>query len=176
MDERANVFEQLIRWKSAQYRRTGAIDRLSVKQNVDFYRELRRTGFFVTTSFWAGEHLLGGKIGVRMGGRHISRLTVYNTEFAHLSAGSVMELETVRASFEAGDSEFDFLMGREAYKFTYATHMRVIGDLGVEPRIESAVRTIRGRLGRSVAGKPGYSLYRGVARWATGVAGRVKRG
>ena len=174
IDESEDVFEQLIKWKSAQYAESPGINRLGVRQNVDFYRELRRRGFFLTTSYWAGERLLGGKIGVRVDGRHISRVTVFNREYADFSPGSVMSLDVLRASFEAGDREFDYLMGREPYKFTYATHMRVLSNLGREPRLDRAMREARAKAGRVLAGRRGYATYKEVVRRGGGLARRMR--
>lgn len=175
VDDSPDLLDTLVKWKSEQFERTGRMNRLSIKQNVDFYRELRNRGFFVTTSFRAGDVLLGGKIGVRMQGRHISRVTVFNREYADHSPGSVMSLDVLRASFDAGDREFDYLVGREPYKFTYATHMRVLSNVGREPRLDWAMREARGVAGRAWHGRRGYAAYKEVTRRAGTLARRVGR-
>ena len=164
VDPNPDVFDTLIRWKSEQYGRTGGINRLAVRQNVDFYQEMRRRGLFTATSLRAGGHLLGGKIAFRVGGRHLSRMTVYNVEYAGYSPGSVLDLETLRASFEAGDTEFDFLMGSQARKFTYATHVRWLGRLGREPRSTKALRVVRARIGGAARNRKGYATYKELVR------------
>ena len=172
IDDDPAVFETLIRWKAAQFRRQGRLSVLSLKQNVDFYWELRRQGIFTATTLKVGDRLLAGEIGYRRGKRHLARLTVYDPSLAHYSPGSIMHLETLRASFEAGDEEFDFLGGGETYKFIYATHARWLGDLGAEPRGIRLRRTVRQRLGRAVAHRRGYTTYKeGVRR-----ASRALRG
>jgi CelD/BcsL family acetyltransferase involved in cellulose biosynthesis len=79
------------------------------------------------------------------------------------SPGAVLELEALRASFEAGDSEFDFLMGDQRYKFTWATHIRWIGPVGVEPRVDRLSRAARTKVGVALRGKPGANFARQAA-------------
>jgi len=160
----ATVFDQLLGWKAEQFRRTGGANRLESPHNIGFYHELRRRGFARASTLEAGGRVIAGKIGLFAGGRQLSRLTVYDHSLRKLSPGSVLELESLRASFDAGELEFDFLMGTQPYKFTWATHLRRLGELGAEPRLERLARNSRAQVGGFLRGKPGAVASRELAR------------
>jgi|GEM_PF-6364668 len=159
LDDRDEAaFETLIAWKSAQYARTWKSHRMTLPQNLDFHRELRRRGIFKVVAVRAGGRLVGGKVGLREHGRSLWRITVYDPELSRFSPGSVVELLTLKACFEAGDRDFDYLMGSEPYKFTFATHVRWVGNVGQEPRTDRWRRLGRMRVARIATRSPG--LYR----------------
>lgn len=164
VDDSSDVFETLLRWKSNQYRRTGGVDRLSIRQNIDFYWEMRRRGLFTATSLRAGGRLVAGKIGYRAGKRHIAQLTVYDPEVGKFSPGAVAELMTLRASYEAGDDEFDYQPGSQPYKFTHATHVRWTVTLGKEPFPARVDRVVRARVGRALRNRKAYVVYKEAVR------------
>lgn len=144
------VLETLIGWKSAQYRRTGLPDKFARPRNRDFLDELRRRGLLSVSTLRAGGRLLAGALGHRTGGRYLSRLPAYDPAFARYSPGSLLHFENVKASYERGDSEFNALIGGEAYKFTYATHVRWIGAVGREPLRDMVVRRARNGAGMTI--------------------------
>lgn len=151
------VVETLFAWKSAQYRRTGLVDLFALQRNREFYGELARRGLLEVASLRAGGTLLAAHAGSRIDGRFLYRLPAYDPRFRRFSPGTLLTFRLVRNSFESGDREFDFLLGDEPYKFTYATHVRWIGPLGTEPLKRKAVRTARGfasRAVRAVRGRP----------------------
>lgn len=175
-DDRDGVFETLLRWKREQYARSPGFNPLASPRALQFYRELRGRGVLHVTSCWAGGSLLGGNLYLLSGDRRMTRTTVYSPGFAPLSPGSVMSLAVLRASFEAGDREFDYLFGRESYKFTYATHMRVLEQVGKEPRLDRLVRTARGIAGSVVHE---HRIPIAPAQWRRrggALAGRITRG
>jgi CelD/BcsL family acetyltransferase involved in cellulose biosynthesis len=110
-----------------------------------------------------------------MGQRHLSRVTVYNRALSDFSPGSILELEALRASFMAGDTESDFLMGSERYKFIYATHARWLAALGSEPLSTKALRVARGTVGNAIRNSRLYPGYKEVARRTSGTIRRVSR-
>lgn len=168
VDDRDPVtFETLLRWKSAQYSRTWKSHRMSVAKNLAFYRDLHARGLFSVYSVRAGGRLISGKIGLRSGGRSLWRVTVYDPEFARYSPGAVVEMLSLKACFEAGDEEFDYLMGDETYKFCFATHVRWIGNIGREPKADRLRRHARMRVARVVTRSP--ALYRGLKQAEDGV-------
>ena len=160
----AGVFDQLLAWKADQFRRTGGSNRLETPHHLEFYHELRRRGLARASTLEAGGRVIAGKIGLFAANRQLSRLTVYDYSLRKLSPGSVLELESLRASFDAGESEFDFLMGTQPYKFTWATHFRSLGELGAEPRLDRFARLSRARVGGFLRGKPGAMASRELAR------------
>lgn len=149
-DDDPDVLETLFAWKSAQYRRTELVDLFAIQRNRDFYGELARRGLLNVASLRADGKLLAAHAGSRIDGRFLYRLPAYDQVFRRFSPGALLTCRLVRNSFESGDREFDFLLGDEPYKFTYATHVRWIGPLGVEPLKQKSVRLARSFAGRAV--------------------------
>jgi hypothetical protein len=165
-DDDPEVFETLVAWKNKQYLRTAGRSHLAIRQNLDFYRELRRRGLFTASSLRAGGRLIGGKISYVSGGRRLSRVSVYDDSLHRYSAGSIMVMETLRACFEAGEREFDFLAGGERYKYTWATHVRWLSEVGREPTQLRLRREARARVGRALSKRRGYVTMKELARKA----------
>jgi CelD/BcsL family acetyltransferase involved in cellulose biosynthesis len=164
-------------WKSAQYYRAWKSHRMTLPANLDLYRQLHRLGLFQVFSVSAGGRLLGGKIGLRQDGRSFWRITVYDPELGRYSPGSIVEMLTLKACFEAGDTDFDYLMGPEPYKFTFATHVRWVGNVGHEPRLDRWQRLGRMRVARVATRSPAlYRRLKGVERQALRLRRRLSRG
>ena len=146
------VFDVLTAWKSAQYRRTGLVDLFASPRNRAFYREMASRGLLELASLRAGGRLVAAHAGSRIGGRFLYRLPAFDLAAGRYSPGALLTYHLVRRSFESGDREFDFLLGGEAYKFTYATHVRWVGPLGNEPLSWRTARTARSLAGRAARG------------------------
>lgn len=152
------ALDAIIRWKSAQYRRTGALDRFLVPSARAVYDELLGRGLLIVSTLRAGGQVVAGYAGYRWDGCLYGRLISYDNEFGRYSPGAILVHRVLRESFEAGDREFDFLAGAEQYKWQYATHARVLGPIGRRSllgRLEHRGRTkagawlLRKRQGRS---------------------------
>jgi hypothetical protein len=52
----------------------------------------------------------------------------------------------LEASWQQGDREFDFLHGGEAYKWHYATHVRLVTDCGKRPLKQQIKHQLRSTL------------------------------
>lgn len=172
-DEDPEAFETLIRWKLDHYGPGGGVSILSVPRNLEFYRELHRRGIFAAATLRAGGRLVAGKLGYYAGDRKLWRLTAYDPALKRYSPGSVMELQTLKFSFEAGDAEFDYLHGAEPYKFAYATHIRWLGNAGREPRLERWRRLARWRAAVIMRRYPAF--YRGATRAESAARGLRRR-
>lgn len=142
-DPRPEVFEACVKWKSSQYVATGLTDMFADPRNVDLFRRLREHGVLLVSSLSAGDTLLA----VHFGSTHDQRLgwwvPTYDPKFSKFSPGRLLLEELMRASYERGDLEFDFLIGDEQYKFLYATHNRVIGPVGTPPLSEVLMKKAR---------------------------------
>jgi CelD/BcsL family acetyltransferase involved in cellulose biosynthesis len=165
-DDDPAAFDTLLAWKNSQYLRTAGHSRLAIRENVDFYRELRRRGIFTASSLRAGGRLIGGTISYVSGGRRLFRVSVYDNRLSRYSAGSIMLMETLRACFESGEREFDFLAGGERYKYTWATHVRWLGEVGREPTNLRLRRQARAKLGGALSRRRGYVTMKELARKA----------
>ena len=142
-DPRPEVFDACVKWKSSQYLATGLTDMFADPRNIALFRRLRERGVLLVSSLSAGDDLLA----VHFGSSHDQRLgwwiPAYDPKFSKFSPGRLLLEELMKASFERGDGEFDFLIGDEPYKFLYATHNRVIGPLGTPPLTEVWLKKAR---------------------------------
>jgi hypothetical protein len=172
-DSDPDVVPTLLAWKSAQYRRTGVPDKFAVRRNREFLFEMERSGLLVVSTLRVGGRLVAGNLGNRFANRFLSRLPAYDPAIGVYSPGGILTYHTVRASFEAGDAEFDFLIGGEAYKYSYASHVRWIGPIGREPLSTRLVRVLRAGAGGAVQNRRMYSMYRDLQ---DRVVGQIRRG
>jgi hypothetical protein len=135
-DEADEAFAACLKWKSAQYLASGYEDLFARPANVELFRELRRRKLVVVSALWAGQTLLAAHLGGLHDGRFAWWVPAYDPAYAKYSPGRLLLEDALTASHALGHQEFDFLIGNERYKFLYATHDRVIGPLGVPPRLE----------------------------------------
>lgn len=153
-DQRPEVFDACVRWKSAQYRETGLPDLFARPQNVELFRRLRRRGVAVLSSLFAGDRLVAAHLGGLADGRHAWWVPAYDPALAGYSPGRLMLHEILRESHARGHREFDFLIGDEAYKFHYATHSRLIGPLGTPPLADRVLTSLRTKTRAALEGHP----------------------
>ena len=142
-DPSPTAFAAGIAWKSAQYQSTGVGDMFARPQNVELFRRLRARGLVVHSSLYAGDQLVATHLGAVANRRHAWWVPAYDVKFQKYSPGRLLLERLLRASQTAGDVEFDFLIGDEAYKFHYGTHNRVIGPLGTPPLREQVFSDAR---------------------------------
>lgn len=132
-DERPDVFDTCVRWKSNQYRETGVGDMFAAPANVELFRQLIARGVVKVASLSAKDTLLAVHFGSHTDRRFTWWVPAYDPAFSKYSPGRLLLLELLRESQARGDLEFDFLIGDEPYKFMFATHNRVIGPVGAPP-------------------------------------------
>lgn len=138
-DRRPEVFDATVRWKSAQYVSTGLTDMFAAPVNVTLFRELHARGVLTVSALWAGSTLMATHFGAHVDRRLAWWVPAYDPALGKYSPGKLLLEELMKASHAAGDLEFDFLIGEEAYKFQFATHNRVIGAVG-QPPLEVVLR------------------------------------
>jgi len=132
-DERPEVFDACVRWKSAQYVATGVGDMFAAPANVELFRRLAALGVVKVASLSAGETLLAVHFGSHTDRRFTWWIPAYDGAYAKYSPGRLLLELLLQQSQAQGDLEFDFLIGDEKYKFMFATHNRVIGPVGAPP-------------------------------------------
>lgn len=132
-DQRPEVFDACIKWKSGQYQATGLQDMFADPRNVELFRKLKERGVVLVSSLSAGNTLLAVHLGSSNDGRFGWWIPSYDPQWNKFSPGRLLLEDVLKASHARGDIEFDFLIGNEAYKFQYATHNRVIGAVGTPP-------------------------------------------
>jgi len=112
--------EQVLRWKSSQYRRTGRRDRFADPATVNLVHELfecQETTFSAPlTVLMAGDRLVAGHLGLRSASTLAWWFPAYDPEFSAYSPGLILTLELARAMPVAGLSLLDLGKGDEPYK------------------------------------------------------------
>lgn len=153
-DADAAALRLCLEWKSHQYRATGHRDQFADPRNVRLFEGLRDRGALVLSSLYAGERLVAVHVGVRHDGRFMSWIPAYDPELQKYSPGRILQHAMMEDSYRRGDTEFDFLIGDEPYKYEYATHVRVAGPVGTPPlklrarrAVKSAARAALARTG-----------------------------
>ena len=129
-DQRPEVFDALVRWKSAQYVSTGVGDMFARPANVELFRQLQAKKAVVVSSLSAGSTLLAAHFGSLTDARMTWWVPAYDPAHSKYSPGRLMLEMLLEESHKAKHLEFDFLIGDEGYKFNFATHNRLIGPVG----------------------------------------------
>jgi len=118
------ALEQLLAWKSAQYRRTGRPDRFAVKSNVQLIHDLAAlsdpvahadlSGTLMTLH--AGDRLVAVEFSLRSGPVLAGWFPAYHVEYSRYSPSSIRTLRMIEAMSAAGVRRYDFGKGDEEYK------------------------------------------------------------
>lgn len=132
-DDRPEVFDACVKWKSAQYLSTGVGDMFAAPQNVELFRKLKALGVVKVASLSAKDTLLAVHFGTHTDRRFSWWIPAYDAAYSKYSPGRLLLENLLQQSQAQGDLEFDFLIGDETYKFMFATHNRVIGPIGAPP-------------------------------------------
>ncbi|OFX18864.1 MAG: hypothetical protein A2V77_17210 [Anaeromyxobacter sp. RBG_16_69_14] len=153
-DRRPAVFDLAVAWKRSQYVRSNLRDELAILQNVQMFRELWRRGLLVISSLSAGERLVAAHLGVVWQRRFSYWVPAYDRGALSFSPGRLL-LEYMLAESQARcHSQFEFLLGDEQYKYHYATHRRLVGNLGTQPLSESLRKGARAMVKRTLSLHP----------------------
>jgi hypothetical protein len=148
-DSSDDVVPFLARFKGAHFVRTGLLDWFQAPSTLRIFDELRHRDMFSYATVRAGGRLVAAAGGSVWNGKSIFRMTTYDPAFGAYSPGRILLHHLLRGSFERGDTEFDFLIGYEAYKWDYATHARIVGPVGRKPRRYAIEQWARGKAGRA---------------------------
>ena len=143
-DTREDVLETALRWKSAQFVRTGLKDIFKEQQNVKFLKTLRNRRLLKSSTLRASDRLLSVMLGFEHEGTCSGWIFTYNPDpsLRRYSIGRQMLHHMLTESFHRGHNEFDFSIGAQDYKFLYSTHIRLLSGVGRVP--------LRKRIGKSL--------------------------
>jgi CelD/BcsL family acetyltransferase involved in cellulose biosynthesis len=112
--------EAVLRWKSAQYRRTGRPDRFAnpaTRALVAELQQARDPAFSAPlTVLLAGDAVVAGHLGLRSASTLAWWFPAYDPDFGAYSPGLILLLELARAMPEDGLSLLDLGKGDESYK------------------------------------------------------------
>ncbi len=114
------ALDQVLAWKSAQYRRTGRRDRFAVLAHRRLVHDLldRQADDFagVLTLLFSAGRLVAGHFGLRTRTTLAWWFPAYDTELSHYSPGMTLLLELTRAAETTGMVRIDLGRGDEPYK------------------------------------------------------------
>lgn len=120
-------------WKSRQLQETGHHDFFADPHTLAFFEILRDRGRLVASTLRSGGRLASLWLGFIHEGSWSGWIFAYEPAFGKYSPGHLLLIRMLEESFRRGHREFDFSEGGEEYKLLYATHARLLGDLGRPP-------------------------------------------
>lgn len=153
------LLDQLIEWKSEQYRRTGRRDVLAEPGMRRLLHELldhQETGFGAPlTVLRAGDEVVAAHLGLRSPSVLAWWFPVYSTRFSRYSPGLVLALGTAQEMCDHGIRLMDLGKGEESYKQRLANgeHAILAGSVSRDPVVAGLtaarrwpMETVRGLL------------------------------
>ncbi|MGP4006039.1 GNAT family N-acetyltransferase [Streptomyces sp. 4N124] len=132
-DERdPRMLHRLMEWKSAQYRRTGRMDRFArpwIVDLVDHFFEVREEHFTgVLSVLYAGDRPVAAHFGPRSRTVFAAWFTTYDPELRYYSPGLMMHLRMAHAAGRNGVRVMDFGRGDKEYKDWLKTRELRVGE------------------------------------------------
>ncbi len=131
-----STLEQLLRWKSQQYRSAGLIDLFEFQWVKDLLREMlthQGSDFGgVLTTLHAGSHLVAATFSLRTGNILHPWFPAYAPEYSLFSPGSVLLIELIRQAPADGIRRIDLGRGEERYKRRFQTGATIVAQGCVE--------------------------------------------
>ena len=123
-DDSREAFETLLTWKREQLVRTNALNFLRPAWTRDLLSALfeMKTGDFrgLTVNLYAGDRLVGGHFGVRMGSIYHPWIASMDPDMAAWSPGQIFLSRAISAMPALGLTIYDLGPGHEHYKKPYA--------------------------------------------------------
>ena len=123
-DRSREAFDQVIAWKREQLARTGLHDFMRPDWTRDLLLDLfqRQTGDFqgLLVSLYAGDNLVAGHFGVRLGAVFHPWIASTNPAFGAWSPGHLFFQRAIAAMPGLGLERYDLAPGHDHYKRTYA--------------------------------------------------------
>ncbi|MBW4419045.1 MAG: GNAT family N-acetyltransferase [Myxacorys californica WJT36-NPBG1] len=132
-DRRPETMATCMKLKSAQYQRSKCTDHFLHQQHIHFFKELADRNLLLVSSLSSNDQVIAAHMGLLADGRVYYWIPTYDVAFASYSPGRLLLEMLLEESFKQGHTEFDFLIGGESYKWHYATHTRLIAELGSRP-------------------------------------------
>jgi CelD/BcsL family acetyltransferase involved in cellulose biosynthesis len=142
-----SALDQIMRWKSAQYERTGHFDRFSRPWIRDLVTRLAGSqapgcrGTLSTLS--VGDRLVAAHFGIRTESRFALWFPAYDLEYSQYSPGLLLFLRMAEAAAALGVAWLDLGKGAEGYKASLASWDYPVASGRVEARrLPSLVRRV----------------------------------
>lgn len=171
-DRNPEAFDKCLLWKMNQYQ--GGHETLANPGATAMLRRLFEDGNLVVSSLKIGDRYISAHACAREQKSHLSIMSSYDQSFASYGVGKELLHRVLEHSYSRGDEAFDFLQGREAYKWDYATHLQIIEAAG-QPPLTYRVKAKSRQLAKESIVKLSPSLFLQLKRLA--LAGiRIKHG
>jgi CelD/BcsL family acetyltransferase involved in cellulose biosynthesis len=140
MDDRASdVFSLAQEWKGQQLRLSGMPNFFDDPRTMEFLECLRDRNALVTSTLRASGRLVALWIGFANAHAWSGWIFAYDPALRSFSPGHQLLTRMLKASHELGHREFDFSVGAQDYKLCYATHGRVLGNIGTPSLTRAAI-------------------------------------
>jgi CelD/BcsL family acetyltransferase involved in cellulose biosynthesis len=124
-------FDQLVAWKSEQYRRSGWPDPFAQRWVRELFEILveERAGELqpIFTSLRAGDHLLAVDLSLLFHDVYAGWFSAYNHDFSAYSPGAVRMLRTIEVACGEGVRYIDLARGDERYKRSFKNDYLQVG-------------------------------------------------
>lgn len=157
-DPSEETFEQILDWKQAQLRRTGAQDFLATGWSRDLLANLfrQRDGALQGLMFglYAGERLVAGHFGVRHGQAYHMWICSHDPQLGRYSPGQAIFFKLIEAMPSLGITLYDLGAGMGHYKQLYARSQTIVADGAISTGPFSGF--LHGM--RTASGATGYGL------------------
>jgi CelD/BcsL family acetyltransferase involved in cellulose biosynthesis len=176
-----DLLDTLMRWKSAQYRRTGRADRFARPATVQLVRDLLRTrapGCSGTLSvLYAGQRPVAIHLGLRSAATLACWFPTYDIGLAKCSPGLLLHQYMAEAAAGADVARLDLGKGDQEYKTVLANRELEVAEGSVErPSTVAVARRLQRAPGRYVTdfvlGRPAL---RSTARQLLRRVGQLRR-
>jgi hypothetical protein len=157
------LLDTCIEWKAAQYEDSGLRNAFSDRRNVALFEELARRGKLLVSALLAGGRPAALHLGTIHDGRFNYWLPAFDRRLHQYAPGRALLHHMLEESLRHGHRSFEFLIGDEAYKLDYATHVRLIGAVGRPPALPRAWQQMRPHLASALRRMPAvHSAFRTV--------------
>lgn len=142
-DQCDDVLASARQWKGQQLREIGFPDYFENPQTMAFLETLRERGVLVSSTLRAGGRLISLWIGFVHEGAWSGWIFAYDPAFKKFSPGHQLLIRMLEKSYRLGHREFDFSGCAQDYKMLYATHGRLIGDIGMPSPARALLLLVR---------------------------------
>lgn len=122
------AFAACLRWKGSQF--DGIRRMFEDPRHRRFFERLAERGFLNVSSLSTPHGPVAVGLGVVWQGCYFYWIPSYDPAHADCSPGRLLLEAMMNESHRLGHHRFDFLLGAESYKWLYATHTQLIGELG----------------------------------------------
>ena len=130
LDAALAILDRVLAWKAAQYLATGRENRLAVPAWRDFFLEMTRrhlsSGLTHVSALTLDGQVLAAHWGCVHAGAFYWLMPAYDIAWGRVSPGRLLLDHLVERAFDEGLRAFDFTIGDEPYKATYADRHEVL--------------------------------------------------